>query len=158
QNAPEGELELAGVEASPMWPGRLPAKFALSLTMVETEERYEGVLEYDAELFAPSTGRRMGSQLERVMESAGGGGGGGGDGGGGGAGDGGGGARAAAGRVERGGLAGRPHRAARRARAVRAAGATDARRAGGDVRADASDLPAARRQSAPGRGKPGATG
>ncbi len=70
QNAAVGEVELSGLEASPVGVGEGSAKFDLTLSMVETEAGLEGVLEYDRELFEAATAERMGGHLERLLAGA----------------------------------------------------------------------------------------
>ncbi|MBV9109238.1 MAG: amino acid adenylation domain-containing protein, partial [Gemmatimonadetes bacterium] len=79
QNAPEGELELSGLEAPEPAPGTEPAaraeaaarttaKFDLSLALAERDGRIAGVVEYAAALFERATVERFLGYLRRTLE------------------------------------------------------------------------------------------
>jgi len=59
QNAPMGSLHLPGLEARPMELDYGVAKFDLTLSMQETSDGLQGVLEYNSDLFERQTADRM---------------------------------------------------------------------------------------------------
>ena len=63
QNAPMGELALAGIELTPEPIKSVAAKFDLTLDMMETARGIEGVLEYRTDLFTSGMMRRMVAHL-----------------------------------------------------------------------------------------------
>src|SRR5262245_6731946 len=71
ENTPAEEAELAGLTLRAVGLPGEGAKFELSLSMVETEEGLEGVLEYDRDLFERETIERMGEHLERLLAGVG---------------------------------------------------------------------------------------
>jgi amino acid adenylation domain-containing protein len=70
QNAPQAAGELAGLQTSRVEIEHNTAKFDLSLMMRESEDGFEGWLEYSTDLFDESTIRRMIGHLNRLLEGA----------------------------------------------------------------------------------------
>jgi amino acid adenylation domain-containing protein len=69
QNAPNAELQLAGVSVETMWAEIESAKLDLTLLLTETEQGLEGLLEYNRDLFASATIERMIGHFEMLVES-----------------------------------------------------------------------------------------
>src|SRR5205807_1150594 len=67
QNAPEGDLELPGIELDGFELPVETAKFDLFLAMEEVEGGLEGELNYSADLFEVSTIERMVGHLETLL-------------------------------------------------------------------------------------------
>ncbi|HEX2188160.1 MAG TPA: amino acid adenylation domain-containing protein, partial [Longimicrobiaceae bacterium] len=68
QNAPAAELELPGVEASPLETGAYAAKFDLALGMYEHADGLAAGLGYAAALFDASTVERMAGHFRTLVE------------------------------------------------------------------------------------------
>jgi amino acid adenylation domain-containing protein len=68
QNAPGHELELAGLEVSPLEVDTATAKFDLALSLTDREEGLAGVLEYSADLFERETVERLAGHYRRLLE------------------------------------------------------------------------------------------
>ncbi|MCB1055191.1 MAG: amino acid adenylation domain-containing protein, partial [Acidobacteria bacterium] len=69
-NARGGELDVEGLRLSPVDGDESVAKFDLHLAMEESDETFEGTLEYAAELFDPTTARRLTRHLVQLVASA----------------------------------------------------------------------------------------
>ncbi|TWH51405.1 amino acid adenylation domain-containing protein [Dulcicalothrix desertica] len=67
QNAQIGELELPGLNLSPLPMKSTTVKFDLSLSMSETEQGLEGVWEYNTDLFAATTISRMIEHFQNLL-------------------------------------------------------------------------------------------
>ena len=67
QNAPLESVELAGLEMAPAELGYETAKFDLTLLLQEGDERLQGVLEYNADLFDESTIHRMAGHFRTLL-------------------------------------------------------------------------------------------
>ncbi|MDQ2696602.1 MAG: amino acid adenylation domain-containing protein, partial [Pseudomonadota bacterium] len=67
QNAPLEEMALPGLTLEPVELESASAKFDLTLTLHETPQGLEGVLEYNADLFDPATIRRLGRHLHVLL-------------------------------------------------------------------------------------------
>jgi amino acid adenylation domain-containing protein len=70
QNAPQGELQLAGLKLEPLEAELETAKFELTLTLVETETGLQGWCEYNTDLFAEKTIARMLEHWQVLLEGA----------------------------------------------------------------------------------------
>jgi aspartate racemase len=68
QNAPGRELELAGLEVSPLEVETGTAKFDLTLSLTDREEGLAGVLEYSADLWERETVERLAGHYRRLLE------------------------------------------------------------------------------------------
>ena len=69
QNAPAGDLELAGARVSTRETGHHTAKFDLSLSLDETADGLAGWMEYAADLFDAGTAERLSTQFARLLEA-----------------------------------------------------------------------------------------
>ena len=67
QNAPSGELTLPGLSLSPFNVGPAAVQFDITLSMVETPDGINGVLEYNTDLFDASTVERMSRHFEILL-------------------------------------------------------------------------------------------
>src|SRR5256885_1739798 len=70
QNAPREELRLPGLELSRLGVEARTAKFDLTLTVVEQGGELGGWIEYNTELFAGETIRRMGEHYQKLLAGA----------------------------------------------------------------------------------------
>ncbi|MDY7096043.1 MAG: amino acid adenylation domain-containing protein, partial [Acidobacteriota bacterium] len=70
QNAPGGELQLEGLQLSPLDFDESVAKFDLNLAMEEHESAFEGTLEYVTELFDRTTMERFLGHFENLLAAA----------------------------------------------------------------------------------------
>ncbi|HVR09421.1 MAG TPA: amino acid adenylation domain-containing protein, partial [Thermoanaerobaculia bacterium] len=70
QNAPLGDLALAGLALSPFEQQTGTAKFDLTLRLRETAAGLAGLAEYSRDLFDSTTVQRLTSQLERLLAAA----------------------------------------------------------------------------------------
>ena len=70
QNVPLSRIELPGLELEPLEVERGAAMFDLTLALREEGQSFAGVIEYDADLFEPTTIARLGSHLETLLRSA----------------------------------------------------------------------------------------
>src|SRR5215217_5693164 len=71
QNAPMCDLQLQGLHLTEVPFETGMAKFDLTLTVVETNEKtLNGLLEYNTDIFDGTTVRRMAKHLERLLEAA----------------------------------------------------------------------------------------
>src|ERR1051326_4465351 len=68
QNAPEGNLELPGVEVKPLASVPVTAKYDLSLSLWEGSRGIEGRIDYAKALFRRETVERYGKYLTRMLE------------------------------------------------------------------------------------------
>src|SRR5262249_47215787 len=72
QNAPEGVLELPGLEARPLpWESRVTAKFDLTLSLREDGKTIAGGLEYATSLFEAGTIERYAGYFRMLLEGMG---------------------------------------------------------------------------------------
>ncbi len=69
QNAAEGKLELPGLQVEPVPLGNENAKFDLTLTVSETPDSFLLDIEYDTDLFEPSTIDRMLTHYNILLHS-----------------------------------------------------------------------------------------
>jgi len=67
QNAPMSDLELPGLEITPMETDSVIAQFDITLSLAETDQGLTGELEYNTDLFEPSTIERMIGQLHVLL-------------------------------------------------------------------------------------------
>ncbi len=70
QNTPRPPADLPGLVLSPIEADSGTAKFDLTLALAETEQGLAGNLEYNTDLFDPSTARRLLSHFQNLLESA----------------------------------------------------------------------------------------
>jgi amino acid adenylation domain-containing protein len=70
QNAPMGDMQLQGLRLTELPFETGMAKFDLTLTVFETNETLNGLLEYNTDLFDATTVKRMTRHLERLLEAA----------------------------------------------------------------------------------------
>jgi amino acid adenylation domain-containing protein len=70
QNAPRAALTLPGLRFEPFTVPRATAKFDLTLTLVETPGGLAGSLDYNRDLFAETTVRRLARSWTRLVEAA----------------------------------------------------------------------------------------
>jgi amino acid adenylation domain-containing protein len=68
QNAPIGRLELSGLRLTPIGGDNGTSKFDLTLFLEETEQGIVGGLEYNTDLFAATTIRRMLGHYQQLLE------------------------------------------------------------------------------------------
>jgi amino acid adenylation domain-containing protein len=68
QNVPRQTVELPGVKPSGLGGETRTAKFDLNLVLQESEEELKGYLEYNTDLFEPSTIARMVSHFGRLLD------------------------------------------------------------------------------------------
>jgi non-ribosomal peptide synthetase component F len=69
QNAPQEPLALPGLTLSPLEADSETAKFDLTLHVIEIEQRLEGTLEYNTDLFDAGTMDRLVVHLRVLLES-----------------------------------------------------------------------------------------
>ncbi|HSL81515.1 MAG TPA: amino acid adenylation domain-containing protein, partial [Thermoanaerobaculia bacterium] len=70
QNAPGGPRDLAGLVAEPWTPELPAARLDLTLALAEAEGGLRGEIEYDRDLFDPSTAARLAGALRTLLEDA----------------------------------------------------------------------------------------
>ena len=68
QNAPEGAVEIGGLEFEAMGVEQRSAKFDLTMVLIESAQGMSGVLEYNTDLFDRGTMERMARHWERLLE------------------------------------------------------------------------------------------
>ncbi|MBJ6764397.1 amino acid adenylation domain-containing protein [Myxococcaceae bacterium JPH2] len=69
QNAPGAPLELPGLTLTPVVASRASAAYEVTLALQEVSEGFGGVLEFNTDLFDPSTGERMRTDLLRLLDA-----------------------------------------------------------------------------------------
>jgi len=67
QNAPLEELKLGGVKSTPMKIASTPAKFDLTLNVMESHGQLVGVIEYKTDLFEAARMERMSGHLQNLL-------------------------------------------------------------------------------------------
>lgn len=70
ENAPLGELDLAGLRLTPIPVDLGTSRFDLTLSLADGESQLAGSLEYDADLFVEADVRRLGAHLSTLLEGA----------------------------------------------------------------------------------------
>ncbi|WP_413206152.1 amino acid adenylation domain-containing protein [Rhodospirillum sp. A1_3_36] len=68
QNAPMADLEMADLTLGTVEPDAVSAKFDLTLSLEERGERFEGVVEYDTDLFDDVTVAALTDQYRRLLD------------------------------------------------------------------------------------------
>ncbi|MCP4662604.1 MAG: AMP-binding protein, partial [bacterium] len=69
QNAPQGNLKMPGMTASPLFAGAGTAKFDITLIIEEGASGLGGMLEYNTDLFDRSTMARFLAHFERLLQA-----------------------------------------------------------------------------------------
>ncbi|RJS23199.1 non-ribosomal peptide synthetase [Corallococcus sp. H22C18031201] len=69
QNAPGAPLELPGLTLTPIVASRESSAYEVTLSLQEAPEGFGGVLEFNTDLFDPSTGERLRTDLLRLLDA-----------------------------------------------------------------------------------------
>lgn len=69
QNIPTQELQLTGIQATPLTVTQVAAKFDITLFLEETRNGLHGILEYNTDLFLETTAQRLIAHLQTVLHA-----------------------------------------------------------------------------------------